>query len=102
MAGVFLLGLSMLGPGVALERRGGPAVPYTIAANDDGGPFTVTIDRGQVTGVTMNGVPVPTAAIEQEGNRVRVAEPGRASLMLTLTENGGMHWTSRPVSISSD
>lgn len=101
VAGVFLLGLSILGPGVALER-GGPRVPYTIAAVDDGGPFTVTIDRGKVTGMTMNGLPVAAAAIEQEGNHVRVAESGRVPLTLTLTENGGMHWTSRPNSISQD
>ena len=95
VAGVFVIGLALLGPGVAVERDG-PTVPYTIAAFDDGGPFTVTIDRGRVKGMTMNGVSVPAAAIEQDGHRVLVAEAGRVRLMLTLTNNGGMHWTSRP------
>jgi hypothetical protein len=101
LAGGFLLGLTLLGPGVALGP-GGPAIPYTIAAYDDGGPFTVTINRGKVTGVTLNGFSVPAAAIEQEGNRVRVVEAGRVPLLLTLNANGGMHWTSRPGPISRD
>ena len=101
VAGVFLLGLSVMGPGIALER-GGPTVPYTIAAYDDGGPFTVTIHRGKVTGMTMNNLPVSASAIEQRGNRVNVAPPGRAPLLLTLTENGGMRWNSRPQAVSRD
>jgi Zn-dependent protease with chaperone function len=100
VAGVFLLGLSMLGPGIALER-GGPTMPYTIAAYDDGGPFTVTIDRGKVTGITMNNIPISASAIEQRGNRVNVASPG-GPLLLTLTEHGGMRWTSRAHPISRD
>jgi hypothetical protein len=99
VAGVFLLGLSLVGPGIVLER-GGPMVPYTIAAFDDGGPFTVTIERGKVTGITMNNVPVAASAIEQRGNRVQVAPAGRAPLTLTLTDQGGMHWTSRPPAVS--
>jgi beta-lactamase regulating signal transducer with metallopeptidase domain len=101
VAGAFLLGLSIMGPGIAFERSG-PTVPYTIAAYDDGGRFTVTIDRGRVTGMTMNNVPVSASAIEQRGNRVEVALDGHAPLSLTLTENGGMRWSSRPPAVSLD
>lgn len=101
VAGAFLLGLSMLGPAVTVEG-GGPAVPYTIAAYDDGGPFTVSIERGKVTGMTFNGIPVPPSAIDQRGNQVRVAASGRTPLLLTLTESGGMRWTSRPRALAGN
>jgi hypothetical protein len=95
MLATFLAGLTLFGPVVAIGG-GSPSHRYIISAYDNGGPFTVTIEQGRVLGMTMNGAVVPTAAINQDGNRVVVSPPGGSPLELTLTDGGGMQWTSRP------
>ena len=95
VAAVFLFSLAAVGPGVTL-RVSGPANRYTIAAHDDGGPFNVTLERGKVVGVTMNGIAVPASGIRQSGNLVRITPIVGAPLDLTLTDQGGMRWNSRP------
>ena len=94
-AGGLLLFLATLGPAVALEVSG-LSTRYTIVAFDNGGPFDVTIERGKVLGVTINGIPVRASDIEQQGNRVWITPAVGAPLVLTLTETGGMRWDSRP------
>jgi hypothetical protein len=94
VAALFFLSLAALGPGVTVQSAVGSR--YTIAAYDDGGPFNVTIERGRVVGVTLNGSAVPSTEIRQQGNLVRITPTGSAALELTLTDEGGMRWTSRP------
>jgi beta-lactamase regulating signal transducer with metallopeptidase domain len=101
VAVLILISLAVVGPGVALDADG-TRPRYTIAATDDGGPFKVTIERGRVIGVTLNGAPVQPSEIQQEGNLVRVRPAGGPALELTLTDAGGMRWTSRPRSHSLD
>jgi hypothetical protein len=91
----FLTGLTLFGPVVAIGG-GGPSNRYIISAYDNGGPFTVTIERGRVLGMSINGAVVPATAINQKGNRVVVSSPEGSPLELTLTDGGGMQWTSRP------
>ena len=99
-AALFLLSLAALGPGVALQSGAGSR--YTIAAYDDGGPFNVTIERGRVVEVTMNGSTVPSTEIRQQGTFVRITPSGAPALELTLTAEGGMRWNSRPPVLSLD
>jgi beta-lactamase regulating signal transducer with metallopeptidase domain len=69
---------------------------YTISAIDDGGPFTVTLDRGRVVAVTMNDGAVSPERVEQRGNHVHVlGDTPSQSLDLTLTPAGGIRWSSR-------
>jgi beta-lactamase regulating signal transducer with metallopeptidase domain len=99
---VCVLGLITLGPRVSL-RSGMAGIRYTIAALDNAGPFTVTLERSRVVAMTFDGVAVPTEHIVQKGKIVRVRPPAGANdLELELTANGGMKWTSRPKPVSTD
>ena len=74
-------------------------VPYTITAYDDGGPFTVTLERGRILGATIAGEPVPSRLIRQEGERVHIGPvSGQGALNLMLTAQGGLSWSSRRAS----
>jgi beta-lactamase regulating signal transducer with metallopeptidase domain len=94
-AGGLVLFLATVGPAVGFEFSG-LSTRYTIAAFDNGGPFDVTIERGRVVRVTLDGIAVRASEIEQRGNTVRITPAAGAPLVLTLTETGGMNWNSRP------
>lgn len=90
-----LAGIGLFGPRVGIGQA--PGGRYTIAAFDDAGPFTVTLERGRVLAATMDGQPIPAPAITQAGSNVRIFDPaGRMPLELTLTAQGGLAWKSRP------
>jgi beta-lactamase regulating signal transducer with metallopeptidase domain len=72
------------------------AIRYTIEAYDDAGPFTVTVERGCVIGMTINGSAVDQSRLQYSGTHLRVRDAAaRITLDLTLTRGGGIRWTSR-------
>jgi Zn-dependent protease with chaperone function len=91
----FLILLAAYGPGIGTAIL--PGYSYTISAFDNGGSFAVTLQKGRVIGVMMDGASVPATGIHQRGNRVNVdGINGQGPLELRLTDKGGMQWTSRP------
>jgi beta-lactamase regulating signal transducer with metallopeptidase domain len=89
-----------LAPAVAPPRADAPAGPavsrHTITAVDDAGPFTLTLDRGAVVAMTIDGRPVPTSRLRRVGDVLQVHdEAGGRELDLVLTSGGGIRWTSR-------
>jgi Zn-dependent protease with chaperone function len=91
----FTLVLGAIGPTVGFGPAG-PIGHYTIAAYDDAGPFTITLDHGRIRAATVNGRAVPPEGMLQSGDRVWVRMENEEALELTLTASGGMTWTSRP------
>jgi Zn-dependent protease with chaperone function len=88
---VALLAIGLVVPGFS------PHVQYTIQARDDAGPFTITIERGAVVAMTIDGAPVAASRLQRDGDRLRVLDRRAGmSLDLQLTRQGGISWTSGP------
>jgi len=68
----------------------------TISAYDDGGPFTLTLNRGNVVSMTLDGGRVAASNLERDGHHLRVRDRGQLILDLTLDPSGGFRWKSRP------
>jgi beta-lactamase regulating signal transducer with metallopeptidase domain len=83
----------VLVPGIS--AAGAIPRPYTIHAIDDAGAFTVTLDRGVVTSMTIAGEALPHDVIEQNGTHVHAVDQLGRQLDFTLTPAGGMRWRSR-------
>jgi hypothetical protein len=100
LASAVLSAVVLLVPGISAGRSLAietSVMRHTIQAEDDAGPFTLTLDRGRAVAMTIDGVPVGRDRLRQRGNRLRVTDRrGAVMLDLTLTGSGGMRWTSRP------
>jgi beta-lactamase regulating signal transducer with metallopeptidase domain len=100
--GAVLVATILLAPGVAASHSGSlalqaPVSRYTINAEDDGGRFTLTLDRARAVAMTIDGVSVDPRRLRQSGNQLRVTDArGEAMFDITLTPAGGIRWTSRP------
>jgi beta-lactamase regulating signal transducer with metallopeptidase domain len=91
------LALAIVALPLAILAAPGAAVRLTtINAYDDGGPFTLTLNRGNVVSMTLDGGPVAPANLERDGRHLRVRDRGQLILDLTLDPSGGFRWQSRP------
>lgn len=83
-------------PLAVLLAPGAAARLTTVSAYDDGGPFTLTLNRGNVVSMTLDGGKVAPSDLEREGSHLRVRDRGQLILDLTLDPSGGFRWKSRP------
>ncbi len=68
-----------------------------VQARDPAGPFTVELVGGTLVAATIDGSPVPSDRIVQEGPRVALLDAdGRSQLTLRVEAPGTIHWTPRP------
>jgi len=89
-------------PLAVLLAPGAAARLTTISAYDDGGPFTLTLNRGNVVSMTLDGGRVAASNLERDGHHLRVRDRGQLILDLTLDQSGGFRWKSRPPRIPSN
>lgn len=94
-------GLLPLGPlkdGQLLENylasAAGPVI--AVQARDAAGPFELRVQAGTVTSATVAGMTMPKGLIRQQDRQVMLRpEAGKEPLMLTVSPNGRITWTSR-------
>lgn len=72
----------------------GPVV--AIQARDPGGRFSLEVHRGRVLGATLDGHVLASSAIEQRGERVRIADALSGPLDMRVTAYGRIEWDARP------
>ena len=100
MIGAALIsGAAMSLPPVGVDVSG--TVAYTVYARDAAGPFTVTLQRGNVVSATVAGSPLPPQSIGQRGRHVAITPPAGELLQLKLTPRGGFTWRSRRVAATA-
>lgn len=97
VAAMLLTAVVALAPSVSPRSFAlAPLSRYVIRAVDDAGPFTLTVERGRVIGMTVGGERLDDARLQQAGGEVSVVEPnGAVALRVNLTPDGGITWSSR-------
>ena len=79
-----------------------PSGPYTIAARDAAGSFTLKLRDGKVLAATVNELPFPLERIAQSASQFVLKGVGapvgrsRGDLVIRVTPNGGISWKGRP------
>jgi hypothetical protein len=97
-AAAALVATVIFAPGVSAVDAAVDAVAqaYTISAVDDAGPFTVTVERGVVTGFTDGGIALPRTSLVQRGASLHVRDRRGVPFDIRLIPAGGIAWSSRP------
>jgi hypothetical protein len=96
------LAATVHGHGFGRPRAWRFAGPITMNAADPAGHFTVSMQRGRVTGATMAGENVPAHLLLQHGDTLQILDQGgRSMLAVRVKPEGGLSWAPRPVRPSS-
>lgn len=86
--------------GQALVVPAVPATPpgwTTIRAVDDAGPFTVAFEAGRVSGIAIDGEPLPPGRLAHARDSLYVLDSaGSPRFALRVRPEGGLEWRSRP------
>ena len=71
-------------------------------ANDPAGSFTIAVDAGRATAVTLDGVDVPAARVQQIGQWISIRDGAHAPLRVRLLPPQAIAWSARDARSPSD